>query len=176
VVDSDRRYNEWVDIICELVTSAIGALPHELLLRCLADSFQACATWHHIDLPNGTIRLETSDPPPGWPPPGEEDYFLRVGMPSHPVFRWFQETGDTTAMSLGRVPLDFAPQLLSQGLPAVAMAHRLGISVRTVNKHLEHVYRKLETTDRLLAVQLARDLGVIVAGRSPDELRARTAG
>ena len=51
--------------------------------------------------------------------------------------------------------------LLVEGCTAVAMAHRLGISVRTVQKHLEHVYRKLGVADRLGAVLTAQRAGLI---------------
>ena len=42
--------------------------------------------------------------------------------------------------------------LLAEGMTAVAMAHRLGVSRRTVEKHLENVYAKLGVRDRLAAV------------------------
>lgn len=51
--------------------------------------------------------------------------------------------------------------LVGFGLTARAIGNRLGISVSTVNKHLEHAYRKLGATDRLVAVTVARDLGII---------------
>ena len=51
--------------------------------------------------------------------------------------------------------------LLVEGCTAVAMAHRLGISVRTVQKHLEHVYRKLGVGDRLGAVLTAQRVGLL---------------
>src|SRR3954454_5643251 len=39
--------------------------------------------------------------------------------------------------------------LLGDGLTAAVIGRRLGISTRTVHKHLEHVYSKLGTGDRL---------------------------
>ncbi|MFF3378989.1 response regulator transcription factor [Streptomyces sp. NPDC002680] len=51
--------------------------------------------------------------------------------------------------------------LLAQGLTAAAVARRLSISVHTVNTHLERVYRKLGTTNRLTTVLVARDLGLV---------------
>ena len=51
--------------------------------------------------------------------------------------------------------------LLSQGLTAEGLARRLNISPRTVGKHLEHIYRKLDVSDRLMAVQSARELGLL---------------
>jgi DNA-binding CsgD family transcriptional regulator len=51
--------------------------------------------------------------------------------------------------------------LLGDGLTAVAIAHRLRTSPRTVQKHLERLYRKLGVRDRLMAVQRARDSGIL---------------
>lgn len=48
-------------------------------------------------------------------------------------------------------------ELLSQGHTAVAIAHRLGISPRTVHVHLQNVYRKLGVCDRLVAVRVYRE-------------------
>jgi len=51
--------------------------------------------------------------------------------------------------------------LLAEGLTAVAIAHRLGISSRTVHKHLEHAYAKLGVRDKVTAVTRARALGLL---------------
>lgn len=51
--------------------------------------------------------------------------------------------------------------LLGEGLTAEALARRLNISPRTADKHLEHIYRKLDVGDRLMAVQRAYELGVL---------------
>lgn len=51
--------------------------------------------------------------------------------------------------------------LLSKGLTAESLARRLSISPRTVGKHLEHIYRKLDVRDRLMAVQMAYELGLL---------------
>jgi DNA-binding CsgD family transcriptional regulator len=51
--------------------------------------------------------------------------------------------------------------LLAQGLTAQQIARIRRISVRTVRKHLEHTYDKLDCHDRLLAVRKARDLGLV---------------
>lgn len=53
--------------------------------------------------------------------------------------------------------------LVAQNLTAVAIAHRLGISARTVQKHLEHVYAKLGVADRVTAVFVARRTGILGA-------------
>lgn len=45
-------------------------------------------------------------------------------------------------------------QLTSEGLTSAAVGHRLGVSVRTVEKHLEHLYGKLRVHDRASAVRI----------------------
>ncbi|MFC7715401.1 response regulator transcription factor [Nonomuraea recticatena] len=47
--------------------------------------------------------------------------------------------------------------LLRRGLSRRAMARRLGISQRTVDKHLENVYRKLSVPDRMAAVRFGQE-------------------
>lgn len=67
----------------------------------------------------------------------------------------------------GAEPISLTPReqavlaLLGDGLTAVAIAHRLRISSRTVHRHLERTYRKLDVTDRLAAVLVARRLGLL---------------
>jgi DNA-binding CsgD family transcriptional regulator len=51
--------------------------------------------------------------------------------------------------------------LLDTGLTAAAIARRFGTSQRTVQKHLEHIYRKLGTNDRLATIRRARALGLL---------------
>ncbi|MFD0692135.1 helix-turn-helix transcriptional regulator [Actinomadura fibrosa] len=51
--------------------------------------------------------------------------------------------------------------LLARGLTARQIAAGCRIGVRTVNKHLEHIYRKLGCNDRLQTVNRARRLGLI---------------
>jgi DNA-binding CsgD family transcriptional regulator len=59
---------------------------------------------------------------------------------------------------------------LSEGLTAAAIAHRLGVSARTVEKHLENLYRALGARDRLEAVLKARDRGLLPALQGCDRL------
>ncbi|MFD9739122.1 LuxR C-terminal-related transcriptional regulator [Umezawaea sp. NPDC059074] len=51
--------------------------------------------------------------------------------------------------------------VLAEGLTADAIARRLDISPRTVHRHLQHLYRKLGTTDRLATVLRAKSLGLL---------------
>ncbi|WP_425473742.1 LuxR C-terminal-related transcriptional regulator [Streptomyces tailanensis] len=46
----------------------------------------------------------------------------------------------------------------------MAIARRLSISPHTVNRHLEKIYRKLDTRDRLATVLPARRLGLVRPG------------
>jgi DNA-binding CsgD family transcriptional regulator len=52
-------------------------------------------------------------------------------------------------------------ELVSKGLTSGAAAHLLGISPRTVAKHLEHAYAKLGSTNRVDALRTLRE------GRQP---------
>ncbi|WP_282792580.1 helix-turn-helix transcriptional regulator [Streptomyces sp. CC224B] len=51
--------------------------------------------------------------------------------------------------------------LLGDALTAAVIARRLGISVHTVQKHIQSVYRKLGTRDRVATVLLAQTHGLI---------------
>jgi DNA-binding CsgD family transcriptional regulator len=51
--------------------------------------------------------------------------------------------------------------LLAEGLTASALARQLGITRRTALKHLENIYRKWGTSDRLTTVLLARETGIL---------------
>lgn len=51
--------------------------------------------------------------------------------------------------------------LMADGLIARAIAHRLGISPRTVGKHIENIYRKLDAHDRVNAVLRAQARGLL---------------
>lgn len=47
-------------------------------------------------------------------------------------------------------------QILGKGLTGVAIGHLLGISPRTVSKHLEHAYAKLGRTKRIDALRMLK--------------------
>lgn len=51
--------------------------------------------------------------------------------------------------------------LVADGLTARAVGRRLGCARRTVEKHLEHIYPKLEVDNVVSAVLRAQQLGVI---------------
>jgi DNA-binding CsgD family transcriptional regulator len=64
-------------------------------------------------------------------------------------------------------------RLLADGLTASAIAHRLLVSPRTVHSHLGNIYRKLGVVDRMRAVLVAQELGVL---RQPSDRAERFAG
>lgn len=52
-------------------------------------------------------------------------------------------------------------QLVAEGLTARATARRLHVSPRTVHRHLENAYRRLQVTDRVTAVRRAQAAGLL---------------
>jgi DNA-binding CsgD family transcriptional regulator len=58
-------------------------------------------------------------------------------------------------------------RLLAEGHTAFSIARRLSCSPRTVHKHLEHVYRKLDVADRLTAIRAAQQLEILSGSTSP---------
>lgn len=76
--------------------------------------------------------------------------------------RELERAQSVAAAEIGLTPRELTVlALLAEGLTADALAHRLGISVRTAVKHLEHIYRKFGTTDRLSTVLLAQQLRLV---------------
>lgn len=66
-------------------------------------------------------------------------------------------------------------QLVSGGVSTRVVARLLDCAPRTVEKHLERIYRKLGVADRLNAVRVARMAGVIADGRSDSMVKRTTA-
>jgi DNA-binding CsgD family transcriptional regulator len=65
--------------------------------------------------------------------------------------------------------------LLDDGLTSSAIGHRLAISPRTVHRHLQNIYRKLGVSDRLRAVLVARESGLLrsTAAHAEPEVNGR---
>ncbi|SHN57407.1 regulatory protein, luxR family [Geodermatophilus obscurus] len=81
-----------------------------------------------------------------------------------------------SAHGTGLTKREFAVlRLLGEGLTAQAIARRLRTSPRTVHKHLEHLYRKLGVRDRLMAVQRARNAGLLAPPPEPGGRRGTPA-
>mgnify|MGYP002135751906 FL=1 len=50
---------------------------------------------------------------------------------------------------------------IQHGLQAKSIAHELGISIFTVNQHLRSIYRKLHVRNKMEAILVARNQGVL---------------
>lgn len=59
--------------------------------------------------------------------------------------------------------------LVARGLTATAIGNTLRISPRTVSKHQQNIYRKLDVRDRLTAVARAQELGMLGRRRPSGE-------
>ncbi|MEU1406998.1 LuxR C-terminal-related transcriptional regulator [Streptomyces sp. NPDC005728] len=71
-------------------------------------------------------------------------------------------TADERAADCALTPRETAVLLLlADALTADAIGRRLGISARTVHKHVENIYRKLGTRDRVGTVLRAQRLGLV---------------
>lgn len=88
------------------------------------------------------------------------------------LMRWREVTASSGAEldpvgradSYGLTPREMSVlALLSQSLTAAAIGRRLGISLRTVHKHIENLYRKMGTTDRVATVLRAQACGLLPA-------------
>ncbi|MDD7932289.1 LuxR family transcriptional regulator [Actinomycetospora straminea] len=79
--------------------------------------------------------------------------------------RWSARTGALavpTAEEVGLTPRESVVlDMLATGATARAIARRLTVGERTVQKHLQRVYAKLGVADRLAAVQRAQLLGLL---------------
>lgn len=86
---------------------------------------------------------------------------LLIGLDRHVgVFR--EVTGPAPATDVRLTPRELVVLgLVAEGRTAAAVARHLLIAERTVHKHLERVYAKLDVHDRLGAVLRARDLGLL---------------
>ncbi len=65
--------------------------------------------------------------------------------------------------------------LLAEPLLATVIARRLGISHRTVHKHIENLYRKLGVANRVSAIRRAHTVGLLSHPRFMSQPEARTA-
>jgi DNA-binding CsgD family transcriptional regulator len=81
-----------------------------------------------------------------------------VGTPAPPA----DDGSAAAAERVGLTPRELQVlHLVADGLTSRAIAHRLRISARTVDKHRESIHHKLGCHDRLSAVRRAQQLGVL---------------
>lgn len=73
-----------------------------------------------------------------------------------------RRTPEQRAAACGVTPRELTVLgFLAEGLTAAATARRLNISVHTVTKHRENLYRKLGSHDRVTTVLVAQELGLV---------------
>ena len=75
----------------------------------------------------------------------------------------------TSCASAERIELTATEQavlvLLADGHTTYGIARRLEMAPRTASKHLEHIYRKLDVTHRMAAVNAAHEAGLVGSRR-----------
>jgi DNA-binding NarL/FixJ family response regulator len=64
-------------------------------------------------------------------------------------------------------------RVLGSGCTVQQIAHRVGMAPRTAQKHLEHIYAKLQVSDRLSAVLKAQQLGLLQIADQNDAANCR---
>lgn len=78
------------------------------------------------------------------------------------VVAHYHATSGTSPDDLDLTPRETAVlRFLAAGLTAPAIARQLAVSPRTVQKHLERCYRKLDVRDKVSAVRVAANAGVL---------------
>ena len=131
--DLERRFTHWVDLVDHLLRCAEAAFPTGLLTAELAQTFGTNSSWNWID-PDGSYGFEMLDQPVGWPSEAEQDFWTRTAFPEHPLLRWFTATGDSSAMTIARVPEAVAPrrgrELVVECLAPVGLEQQLSIPYR----------------------------------------------
>ena len=110
--------------------------------------------------------------------PGRCDFTdddLRVATRLTPLFRSLRRQTELLGQSPPTAPpVDLSgrelavTQLLAWGYTSTAISSALGCSPRTVEKHLEHLYRKLGVSDKVSAVREARKAGLLHEYRGAD--------
>jgi DNA-binding CsgD family transcriptional regulator len=243
----DRRVARWIDLTGDLLACPV-VCQRNLLLDQVHETFGCQVSWDWLD-PDGRTGFLLHTPIPGWPSPDVARQMID-NVSHHPVLRYYLGAGDSSAMSIGRVPscfvtpegrgvlrdvlrpigmeqqmsipyrmgpgeyrafivaqsgTDFCEDdvlvarqlqpllglldrqartlqqalrsvlsnegltgreiavlgLLADGLTAYSIGRRLGISERTVHRHLGNLYRKLGVNDRLRAVTVGREAGLL---------------
>jgi DNA-binding NarL/FixJ family response regulator len=151
--------------------------------RTYAQLFRPTSVHHQLTIITGEVSMDNAR---GWAinRSGHDftDRDLEVAQGLQPLLRVLDHTRDLPGARRSDKSADMAAQLhltdrelevlcyVDTGLTADAIGHLLRISGRTVRKHLENTYRKLDCHDRLLAVQRARALGLLETTTTPPRL------
>jgi DNA-binding CsgD family transcriptional regulator len=158
-MDMSRGLAAWLQLVVEQLLRPTGDFPRELLTQQLLESIAGTVSCHWVN-DDGSFGFQLSHPAPGHPHEQLNVTYLAVD-------------GDLTTLILSRTdaPATHRPELtareaavlklLAHGETAEGIGRRLGISHRTVEAHLTHLYRKLDVRDRLQAVLVAHELGLV---------------
>lgn len=176
-----RRLSQWVDLAVETGHRPGDAFPTVAVLDLLSETFEATATWcrwtapDHPAVPRSVTRVRREL----WIPlarslsgpscflltregPDFTDTHLALAGQLQPLLMLLERQAGRAARRAADLSARFGLTareatvlaLLDQNLTMTAIAARLGCSPRTVEKHAEHLYRKLGVRDRLSAVRL----------------------
>jgi DNA-binding CsgD family transcriptional regulator len=160
-MDAAQRLAGWLELVVEQMLRPTGDFPRELFTQQLLESIAGTVSWHWVN-DDGSFGFQLSHPGPGHPHQQLNVTYLAVD-------------GDLKALILSKagVPANNGPELtaretavlklLAQGETAEGIGRHLGISHRTVEAHLTHLYRKLDVRDRLQAVLVAHELGLVTS-------------
>lgn len=121
--------------------------------------------------------LVRDDPFPRWSLPRARALHALVrGLDQHLRLRVAApEVAEPTSDDAGLTPRERTIlAMLAESRTAESIGRSLGISVRTVHKHLENVYRKLGVSDRVAAVTAAQRRGLFPGAGTVAVIRERT--
>jgi DNA-binding CsgD family transcriptional regulator len=145
----EARFCAWVDLIGDVLRTGPAEMPVEPLLDAFRADFDARASWNWSE-PDGSFGFCLDEVISGWPDASEMEAWGQV-LSAHPLIDWFATTGDTTAMTLGRVPLRFgrpgARELVLDHLQTVSLDQQLGMPYRLGEGHMRSIVLATTGTD-----------------------------
>jgi DNA-binding CsgD family transcriptional regulator len=106
--DTQGEYDDWLDLVGDLVRDHVDAFPRAVLADRLQETFGEAVAWCWAD-EDGSFGLELQQSAPGFPSAAEAEVWVTVGMAAHPLVCWYGRTGDLTPTTVGRVPRDLVP-------------------------------------------------------------------
>jgi DNA-binding CsgD family transcriptional regulator len=149
----------WLDLVAALLHAPSSTFPVDAFLEQLYETFGVQASWNWVD-PDGSYGFRLWQPIPGWPTEEEMTFFTGPTLESHPLIRWYRETGDLTPMSLTRVPRPILTKesiaLVREHLTPVELDQQLCIPYRASRSRqrnflLSKTKRDFSDTDLVLA-------------------------